>query len=168
MRRQVALTAASMATAGMLAVLLSAIGPPVPRTVLGLFAAAVLLIPAVTRRDVGLRLVVSQAVARRGPLTAAVAFGAAFGLGLTRQNRGYWAALIVLIVGSHLVLPGVVGLLLYAVGRTAWPVLGTGCRDAECVMVRVGRLSSLIKNRVVEASTCALALGAVGAWIAAA
>ncbi len=60
-------------------------------SVLGWVAVIVLVAALLWRRDFSADVIVPQIVARRGPFTAAVAFGVVLGAGLASQRRGYWA-----------------------------------------------------------------------------
>ncbi len=113
-------------------------------SVLGLVAVIVLVAALLWRRDFSADVIVPQIVARRGPFTAAIAFGVVLGAGLASQRRGYWAALIIAAVGAPSLWVAAAGTGTYALVRCSAPLVSVGCDTQECVLGRLKRVRALL------------------------
>ena len=110
-----------------------------PHWVAAGLAAAAVVAALVLRRDIALGLVVPHVVGRRGPYTAATAFGVVLGAGLARQRRGFWAALLIAALAAPSFAAVALATCLYALVRCSVPLLSASCRTSDCVLQRLER-----------------------------
>ena len=108
-----------------------------PHLVAAGLAAGAIVAALVVRRDIALGLVVPHMVGRRGPYSAATAFGIVLGAGLARQRRGFWAALVIAALAAPSFAAVATATCLYALVRCSVPLLGASCRTSECVLQRL-------------------------------
>jgi hypothetical protein len=133
--------------------------PRVAPATVGMVTAGIATLSVVLRRDLTVGLVVPHSIGRRGPRTAALAFGVVIGSGLARQHRGYWTAAL---FGAALIHAAIPAMLAYAFVRAAVPLAVLGCRDGDCVQ---SRLHAVLGSHSVQREAlmlgCVLALSLV-------